>query len=139
MLSIQHVFACLPACPPARLPACPPARLPACPPARLPGLAVPSQLALPSPSMQSFTEEDWQYHLTWRRYIPEPRILVIVVLSLAPVWMWSVLVSACVGLYATYAEPAGAPNLTQHPEFIMPFTLASFALSLLMLFKTTSR
>ncbi len=28
----------------------------------------------------------------------------VVALTLAPVWMWSVLVSMCLGLYATYAE-----------------------------------
>jgi hypothetical protein len=54
--------------------------------------------------LQPFTEADWQVHGTWRRYIPEPHVSGIVILSLAPVWGWSVLVSAGLGLYATYAE-----------------------------------
>ena len=35
-------------------------------------------------------------------------------------------------------QPRGAPNLGNHPEWIVPFTITSFALSLLMLFKTNS-
>ncbi|KAL4444930.1 hypothetical protein ABPG77_003980 [Micractinium sp. CCAP 211/92] len=86
----------------------------------------------------SFTDHDWQRHLTWRRYIPEPSVSGVVALTLAPVWMWSVLVSMCLGLYATYAEPNGAPNVSGHKDLITPFSLTSFALSLLMLFKTNS-
>jgi hypothetical protein len=51
-----------------------------------------------------FTEADWSRHVTWRRYIPEPHVSGVVILSLAPVWGWSVIVSMCVGLYATYAQ-----------------------------------
>lgn len=56
------------------------------------------------PPLQAFTDQDWQRHLTWRRYIPEPSVSGVVALTLAPVWMWSVLVSLALGLYATYAE-----------------------------------
>ncbi|KAL4448048.1 hypothetical protein ABPG75_005267 [Micractinium tetrahymenae] len=86
----------------------------------------------------AFTDQDWQRHLTWRRYIPEPSVSGVVALTLAPVWMWSVLVSLGLGLYATYAEPKGAPNVSGHKDLITPFSLTSFALSLLMLFKTNS-
>lgn len=55
-------------------------------------------------ALQPFSEADWQVHGTWRRYIPEPHVSGIVILSLAPVWGWSVLVSTGLGLYATYAE-----------------------------------
>ena len=54
--------------------------------------------------LQSFDEKDWLYHMTWKRYVPEPAVISIVVISLAPIWMWSVAVSAALGLYATYAE-----------------------------------
>ncbi|KAI7838066.1 hypothetical protein COHA_008149 [Chlorella ohadii] len=86
----------------------------------------------------SYQEADWVRHLTWKRYIPEPRILSIVALSLAPVWLWSVFVSGALGLYATYAEPCGAPRLSNHTDLVVPFTITSFALSLLMLFRTNS-
>ncbi|KAL4859746.1 hypothetical protein ACK3TF_000036 [Chlorella vulgaris] len=85
-----------------------------------------------------FTETDWKAHGTWRRYIPEPNVSGLVVISLAPVWGWSVLVSTLLGLYATYAEPAGWPNVSTHDDLLAIFMLTSFALSLLMLFKTTS-
>jgi predicted membrane chloride channel (bestrophin family) len=86
----------------------------------------------------SYTEADWVHHLTWKRYIPEPRILSIIVLSLAPVWLWSMAVAVALGLYATFAEPHGAPKLSNHAGLILPFQLTSFALSLLMLFRTNS-
>ena len=50
----------------------------------------------------------------------------------------SMLVSALVGVYATYAEPNGWPLVSTHSEFLAPFTLTSFALSLLLLYKTNS-
>ncbi|PSC75297.1 UPF0187, chloroplastic [Micractinium conductrix] len=86
----------------------------------------------------SFDEAAWERHRTWRRYWPEPGVLSLSLLSLAPVWLWAVLVSVAVGLYVDLAEPKGAPRISGHPELISPFTLTSFALSLLMLFKTNS-
>jgi hypothetical protein len=52
----------------------------------------------------AFTHQDWDYQSTWKRYLPEPRVLVTVLTSLAPLILWSVLVSGLLGLYATYAE-----------------------------------
>lgn len=44
------------------------------------------------------------------------------------------------GLYVTFAQPAGAPVISGYAsELMVPFTLTSFALSLLMLFRTNSR
>ncbi|PRW20866.1 UPF0187 chloroplastic [Chlorella sorokiniana] len=47
-------------------------------------------------------------------------------------------VAVALGLYATFAEPHGAPKLSNHAGLILPFQLTSFALSLLMLFRTNS-
>lgn len=70
----------------------------------------------------------------------EPKILGVVVISLAPVWGWSVFVTLCVGCYVTWAEPAGAPSISNRGSaWDLVFTLTSFALSLLLLFKTNSR
>lgn len=66
----------------------------------------------PLVSPQAFTDSDWQRHLTWRRYLPEPSVSGVVALTLAPVWMWSVLVSLALGLYATYAEVGRGPAYT---------------------------
>lgn len=87
---------------------------------------------------QAYSKADWERHVTWRRYIPEVQISAVVVLTLLPLIAWSVFVSACVGLYATFLAPHGWPQVTNHPDFIVPFTLTSFALSLLLLYKTNS-
>ncbi len=42
--------------------------------------------------------------MTFRRYLPQPAILLQVSVHLAPIVLWTVLVAACVGLYATFAE-----------------------------------
>ena len=76
--------------------------------------------------------------MTWRRYIPEIQISAVVFITLLPLIAWSVLVSAAVGLYATFLVPRGWPQVTNHPDFIVPFTITSFALSLLLLYKTNS-
>ncbi|KAL4425199.1 hypothetical protein ABPG75_009215 [Micractinium tetrahymenae] len=86
-----------------------------------------------------FTPEEWDRHLTFRRYFPEPRIVTTIAISMSPLWGWSVLCAAAVGLWAELAEPRGWPAVSTHPGFLAPFTLTSFALSLLMLFKTNSR
>ncbi|KAL4435582.1 hypothetical protein ABPG77_002545 [Micractinium sp. CCAP 211/92] len=85
-----------------------------------------------------FTPDEWDRHLTFRRYFPEPRILLIIIISMSPLWGWSVLCATAVGLWAELAEPRGWPAISTHPNFLAPFTLTSFALSLLMLFKTNS-
>jgi hypothetical protein len=36
-------------------------------------------------------------------------------------------------------QPKGWPNISNHPNFVTPFTLASFALALLLVFRTNSR
>ena len=46
--------------------------------------------------------------MTWKRFLPEPGVISIVLLSLAPVWLWSVAVTAAVGLYVTLAEARAA-------------------------------
>lgn len=99
----------------------------------------PPPFAWRSPPRQHFTPEEWDRHLTFRRYFPEPRILLIIIISMSPLWGWSVLCAAAVGLWAQLAEPRGWPAVSTHPGFLAPFTLTSFALSLLMLFKTNSR
>ena len=57
-------------------------------------------------------------------------------------WYWPpvafvVLVSVFVGLYHKYLQPLGAPNITRD-DYTMPFTLTSFALALLLVFRTNS-
>lgn len=91
-------------------------------------------------AVQPFSDAQWRAHQSWRRYLPHPWSLGMAALRLSPIWGWAVAVAAAVGLYATYAEPAGAPTITGHgSDLIIPFNLATFALSLLMMFRTNSR
>lgn len=53
---------------------------------------------------QAYFEEQWARHRTWWRYLLEPTSLGVALLSLAPIWLWSVAVSLGVGLYCTFAE-----------------------------------
>ncbi len=57
--------------------------------------------------MQAYSREDWDAHVTWRRYLPDGLALPIVLASLSPLILWTVLVSMGVGLYATFAEVGG--------------------------------
>ena len=71
---------------------------------------------LPPSTSQPSLHADWERHVTWRRYLPEPRFLLIVALTLFPIWGWSVLVSTALGLYVTFAEAraSGLPYLEGH-------------------------
>lgn len=56
-----------------------------------------------------------QFHGRPCRRLPRrPQILSIIVLSLAPVWLWSIVVAVALGLYATYAEVTSSTAL-RHP------------------------
>lgn len=57
-------------------------------------------------------------------------------------WYWPpvlfvILVGVVVGLYHTYLQPLGAPDITRD-DYTQPFTLTSFALALLLVFRTNS-
>ena len=57
-------------------------------------------------------------------------------------WYWPpvlfvIFVGVAVGLYHTYLQPLGAPNITSD-DYTQPFTLTSFALALLLVFRTNS-
>ncbi|KAL4437022.1 hypothetical protein ABPG75_004161 [Micractinium tetrahymenae] len=69
---------------------------------------------------------------------PEPLVTLRVLQNNSPLIAWVLLVSAFVGLYATLLQPHGWPDITSHTSFLTPFTLTSFAVSLLMLFRTNS-
>ena len=57
-------------------------------------------------------------------------------------WYWPpvlfvIFVGIAVGLYHTYLQPLGAPDITGG-DYTQPFTLTSFALALLLVFRTNS-
>ncbi len=84
-----------------------------------------------------FAEAEWERRRTWVRHLPTPRTFVRVLFGLAPVVLWVVLVTVCVGLYAEHAQPAGWPVAVSR-DYDEPFLLSSFALALLLVFRTNS-
>ena len=57
-------------------------------------------------------------------------------------WYWPPvvfvgLIGVCVGLYHTFLQPLGAPNITRD-DLTVPFTITGFALSLLLVFRTNT-
>ncbi|GAB4814212.1 hypothetical protein N2152v2_001258 [Parachlorella kessleri] len=89
-------------------------------------------------SDSGFTKAEWTYLHSWKRHLPEPVVFLRVLQCLSPIVLWVSAVSTFCGIYATQLEPHGWPNITDHPSFVTPFTLSSFALSLLLVFRTNS-
>ena len=83
------------------------------------------------------TDEAWIKHHSWLRHLPEPSRLVLLVYGLWPVVAWVILVSVGVGLYATFAQPNGAP-IAVDQKYIEPFIICSFAVALLLVFRANS-
>ena len=85
------------------------------------------------------TEDQWKFQRSWLRHLPEPARLVLVLLGLWPIVAWSVLVSLAVGLYYELGQSQheGWP-VAISPGYIQPFLLTSFALALLLVFRTNS-
>ncbi|PRW45440.1 UPF0187 chloroplastic [Chlorella sorokiniana] len=84
---------------------------------------------------EPFTPTDWERHRSWRRHCPEPRIFARVFRMLSIVELWLVAVSTFVMLYAHFLQPKGWPQAVSK-EYMIIFQLTSFALSLLMVFRT---
>ncbi|KAK9812447.1 hypothetical protein WJX73_000401 [Symbiochloris irregularis] len=85
-----------------------------------------------------FTESDWHKHKSWTRHFIAAPFLVTQVLA----WYWPpvlvmTLIAVVASMYHEFAEPAGAPNVSGH-NLTYPFTFTSFALSLLLVFRTNS-
>lgn len=85
-----------------------------------------------------FTASDWQLQKSWRRHLPDltgARVL----LGFLPVVLWTVLVALFVCCYHVWLESAGAPSFYQDGlGYWQAFSVTSFALSLLLVFRTNS-
>jgi len=84
-----------------------------------------------------FSFDDWNRHrnATWR-HRPEPVIFLRVATGLAYQLCTVLISSLIVVLYHVYAVPRGAPSATVHLS--SAFGMTTFALSLLLVFKTNS-
>lgn len=86
-----------------------------------------------------FSYEDWSLHRSWLRYWLQPRIFLLVVYNQLPLLLWVWLVSICLTLYYELGQKQHAGWLVVvSKDYIQPFILTSFALSLLLVFRTTT-
>ncbi len=76
--------------------------------------------------------------MQWKRHLPEPVIFWNVLVGLLPVVGWAVFMSVLVGLYATLLQERRGWPVVVSSQYINFFALASFALSLLLVFRTNS-
>lgn len=79
----------------------------------------------------------WETHKSWARHVPSPFTCLQVM-----AWYWPPVVmvagiSGLLGVYVTQAEPRGAPDISHH-DLTAPFKLTSFALALLLVFRTNN-
>ncbi|KAK9909500.1 hypothetical protein WJX75_003209 [Coccomyxa subellipsoidea] len=86
------------------------------------------------------TPADWKLLRTWRRHLPDLTWVTV----LTGYWLWVVyftLIAVLIGLYHTILVPRGAPDWPPKdvvPVLYQPFAITSFALALLMVFRTNS-
>lgn len=85
-----------------------------------------------------FSNSDWEHHHSWLRHLPEPAVFVQVAKSIFPLVLWSMVVSVAVGLYAQLLQPKQGWPVAVSQDYLVPFTLSSFAISLLLVFRTNS-
>lgn len=86
---------------------------------------------------QVFDYDGWQRHKSWRRHGPNLWICLQVVLYYWPPLLVVLLISIVAGLWHTFLRPRGWPDITDS-NFLAPFSLMSFVLSLLLIFRTNS-
>jgi predicted membrane chloride channel (bestrophin family) len=84
------------------------------------------------------TPDDWDRLQSWRRHCVEPSVCLRVFRTLSVLELWAAAVAVAVGAYATYLQPRPDwPDLVSKDNMIV-FTLTSFALALLMVFRTNT-
>ncbi|KAL4855857.1 hypothetical protein ACK3TF_003624 [Chlorella vulgaris] len=87
---------------------------------------------------EPFSPGEWERHASWWRHCPEPIICVRVFRMLSIVEAWALLVSTAVALYATLLQPKPGWPEAVSGDYIIVFQLTSFAVSLLLVFRTNT-
>lgn len=86
-----------------------------------------------------FTYNDWARHRSWLRFWWQPKTLLLALGNMLPIIVWVTLVTTCLTLYYQLGQ-------VQHENWVVvvskeynqPFILTSFALALLLVFRTNS-
>ena len=86
------------------------------------------------------TRQQWLRHKSWLRHLPEPRItFLLVCTNLLPELLWVTLITIGVGLYYHLGQlknPGWVVLVSKN--YSQPFVLTSFALAMLLVFRTNS-
>lgn len=85
---------------------------------------------------QIFNFEGWQRHKSWHRHAPDWWTLIRIILYYWPPLLVVFVISISIGIYQTLRHPSW-PNLSQK-NWVPPFQLMGFVLSLLLVFRTNS-
>ena len=86
-----------------------------------------------------FSYEDWSRHRSWLRFWWQPKTFLLALGNMLPVLLWVTLITIFVTLYYQLGQK-------QHEDWVVlvskdynqPFILTSFALALLLVFRTNS-
>jgi len=84
------------------------------------------------------TNDEWKLHHTWVRHLPDPKRFIKVLAGLWPIVAWSILTSVAAGLYYELAQEKHGWPVAVSQLYVEPFVLTSFAVSLLLVFRTNS-
>lgn len=90
-------------------------------------------------SSGTFSYDDWCRHRSWLRFWWEPRTFLLALGNMLPVLVWVTLVTVCVTLYYQLGQlPHDGWLVLVSKDYNQPFILTSFALALLLVFRTNS-
>jgi predicted membrane chloride channel (bestrophin family) len=84
------------------------------------------------------TPADWDRHLSWRRHCCEPRVCLRVASMLAVWEAWVLAVGVAAQLYQLFLQPRPGWPVLVSKDHNQVFVLTSFALALLMVFRTNA-
>lgn len=84
------------------------------------------------------SDETWVKHNSWIRHLPEPVRFFSLIYGLWPIIAWSTVVTVLVGLYAEFVQGKNGWPSAVMTGYLQPFILTSFAVALLLVFRTNS-
>eukprot|EP01025_Chloroclados_australasicus_P007992 TRINITY_DN12730_c0_g1_i3.p1 TRINITY_DN12730_c0_g1~~TRINITY_DN12730_c0_g1_i3.p1 ORF type:complete len:400 (-),score=18.50 TRINITY_DN12730_c0_g1_i3:334-1449(-) len=87
---------------------------------------------------QPFSLKDWDRHQRWRRYCPKGLVCIRAAFGIYGPLVYFTLLTVLVGVYHELAQSYGWPRLSEDTPLTLIFTSSSFALALLMVFRTNS-
>eukprot|EP01023_Acetabularia_acetabulum_P012738 TRINITY_DN15992_c0_g1_i2.p1 TRINITY_DN15992_c0_g1~~TRINITY_DN15992_c0_g1_i2.p1 ORF type:complete len:413 (-),score=34.01 TRINITY_DN15992_c0_g1_i2:82-1263(-) len=87
---------------------------------------------------EPFSLRDWDKHQRWRRHCPKGLICIRAAWGMKGPLIYLTLLSVVVGIYHEFLPKHGWPYLSEDVPMTLIITATSFALALLMIFRTNS-